>query len=268
MEAKRRAMDIATGLGLLVAFTAMVTSVLIDGGSLLAFINIPSVIVVFGGSFGALITSYPLKSFLSLPKLIALSFKLPSVAPQELIEQFVKLADQARREGLLSLEEQVATIDDDLVKKGIMLIVDGVDPSVVRDILEIDNDVASRRHGGGIGMLETLGAVSPAMGMLGTVLGLIGVLGNLSDSESLGPAIAVAFLTTLYGVILANLIWNPMAKKLKENDKLETLGREVIVEGILAIQAGENPRIVREKLESFLAPKLRGQAAAANKDGE
>lgn len=260
-------MDIATGAGLLLAFAAMIVSVLIDGGNLLAFVNVPSMIVVFGGSFGAVMTSYPLKTFLTLPKLVALSFKMPKVDPQGLIEQFVKLADQARREGLLSLEEQVATIDDDLVKKGIMLIVDGVDPSVVRDILEIDNDVASRRHSLGISMLESLGAVSPAMGMVGTVLGLIGVLGNLADSEALGPAIAVAFLTTLYGAVVANLLWTPMAKKLKENDRLEALSREVIVEGILAIQAGENPRIVREKLESFLAPKLRGQEAA-NKGGE
>jgi chemotaxis protein MotA len=160
----------------------------------------------------------------------------------------------------------VNKLEDPLVKKGLMLVVDGVDPEVVRNVLEIDNDLAARRHSAGIGLLETMASLGPAMGLLGTVVGLIGVLRNLSDPSSLGPSMAVAFLTTLYGIIVANLIFIPLSTKLKQKDKTESILREVTVEGVLAIQAGENPRIVREKLESFLLPKLRGQET--NKEGQ
>ena len=259
-------MEISTAIGLLFAFGAIAASLFIDGGDPAALINISSIIIVMGCSLGAALMASPLPVVLSLPALLMQSFKAVELNLQITINQFVELADQARREGLLSLEEQVSKIDNGLIKKGIMLIVDGVDPAVVRDILETDNDVAARRHRDGIGLLEYLGTLAPAMGMLGTVLGLVGVLRNLSDTESIGPSIAVAFLTTLYGVILANLLWGPISKKLKEKDKIEMMGREIIVEGVLSIQAGENPRIVREKLESFLSPKLRGQEA--NSRGE
>lgn len=255
-------MELSTGLGLVVAFGAIFASLLIDGGSPASLANVSAVIVVLGGSIGAALVSYPLKVVMGLPGLIGQSFKALDVDPAEIINQFVTLADQARKEGLLSLEGEVGNIENDFIKKGIMLIVDGVDPQVVRDILEIDNDVVSRRHSVGIALLEKLGLFGPAMGMIGTVMGLVGVLRNLQDMDALGPAIAIAFLTTLYGVVIANLFWNPMATKLKEKDKTEMMGREVIVEGILSIQAGENPRIVREKLESFLPPSLRGQEGA------
>ncbi|GAB4435813.1 MAG: motility protein A [Anaerolineae bacterium] len=251
-------MDLATMLGLLVAFGAMAASIAIDGGNPAALINIPSVIMVVGGTVGATMVAYPLKTFLMVPGLIMQSFKNETSDPQAKIDLFVKLADRARREGLLSLEEEVASVDDEFAKKGIMLVVDGMDPVLVRQVLEIDNDLAARRHATGIAVMGTLGAMAPAMGMVGTVIGLIGVLRNLSDPSSLGPSIAVAFLTTLYGSLLANLVFNPMGNKLKQKDKQEMISREVMVEGILAVQAGENPRIVREKLESFLTPKLRG----------
>lgn len=255
-------MEISTIIGLLAAFGAYGGSIMINGGSVASLIDVSSIIMVVGGSIGATLIAYPLKTFLTLPTLFMQSFQAPKTNPQLVIEMFVGLADQARREGLLSLEEQVGSIEDAFVKKGIMLIVDGVDPSVVRDILETDNDLVSRRHSSGVAMLEFMGSVSPAMGMLGTVTGLIGVLGNLSDTASLGPSMALAFITTLYGVILSNLFFNPVASKLRQKDKGEMVAREVVVEGILAIQAGENPRIVREKLESFLQPKLRGQETA------
>lgn len=255
-------MEISTGLGMLIVLAAMGASIMIDGGSVAALINTSAIIMVAGGSIGATLIAYPLATVKNLPSLMAQSFMGNKVNPQATINQFVALADQARREGLLSLEEGANKVEDPLVKKGLMLIVDGVDPSVVRDVLEIDNEMATRRHSVGIAMLETLGGLGPSMGMVGTVMGLVGVLQNLSDPSTLGPSIAVAFLTTLYGVLLANVFWNPMASKLKQKDKVETLTREVIVEGILAIQAGENPRIVREKLESFLVPGQRGQEGA------
>jgi len=252
-------MEISTILGIVVAFGAYAASIIIGGGSVASLIDVGSIVMVFGGAIGATLIAYPLNSFLSLPALLAQSFQAPKTQPEQAIEMFVGLAYQARREGLLSLEEQIGNIDNDFVKKGIMLIVDGVDPAVVRDIMEIDNDLASRRHSVGVALMEYMGSVAPAMGMLGTVTGLIGVLGNLNDMDSLGPSMALAFITTLYGVILSNLFFNPMGNKLKQKDKTEMVAREVIVEGVLAIQAGENPRIVREKLEAFLAPKLRGQ---------
>ena len=257
-------MELSTSLGLLVAFGAIAASIFIDGGNPASLINLGALIMVVGGSLGAALVAYPLKTFMSLPKLIGQSFKASTVDPLLVIGHFVQLADQARREGLLSLEEEAGKVDNDLIKKGIMLIVDGVDPAIVRDVLEIDNDLASRRHSVGIAILETLGGLGPATGMIGTVIGLIGVLRNLSDPSTLGPSIAVAFTTTLYGVLLANLLWNPMSTKLRQKDKIEMITREVIVEGILSIQAGENPRIVREKLESFLLPKLRGQEESSD----
>lgn len=259
-------MELATILGLLVAFGSIIGAILIDGGDLFSLFNVPSLIMVLGGTIGAAMMGYPLKTFLTLPILIKNTFIADSGGPTEIIAQFVGLADQARREGLLSLEETVNKLEEPLVKKGLMLVVDGVDPEVVRNVLEIDNDLAARRHGAGIALMETMASLGPAMGLLGTVVGLIGVLRNLSDPSSLGPSMAVAFLTTLYGVIVANLIFIPLATKLKQKDKTESIVREVTVEGVLAIQAGENPRIVREKLESFLLPKLRG-LESNNKEG-
>ena len=251
-------MDIATILGFAIAYGAYFASMLMNGDNPANLVNIPSLVMVVGGGFGVVILAHPLKLVMSIPALIMKTFKGVTADPKAEIDRFVELADQARREGLLSLEEQIGNIDNDFVKKGIMLVVDGVDPAVVRDIMEIDNELMSRRHKDGAAVIDMLGSVSPAMGMLGTVTGLVGVLGNLADASSLGPSVAVAFLTTLYGVILSNFLYAPLANKLKQNDRDEMVAREVIVEGILAIQAGENPRIVREKLESFLPPKLRG----------
>jgi chemotaxis protein MotA len=255
-------MEISTGLGLLIVVAAMLGSMMIDGGNPASLINVGAIIMVFGGVLGATMISFPMKTFLNIPTLFMQSFKADTSNPQEKIELFVNLADRARREGLLSLEEEVADIDEEFAKKGIMLIVDGMDPALVREVLEIDNDLVARRHGVGVSMFEMAGSLAPAMGMIGTVMGLIGVLRNLSDPSTLGPSIAVAFTTTLYGVLLANLFFNPIASKLKQKNNAEMISREVMVEGILAVQAGENPRIVREKLESFLSPKLRGQEAA------
>ena len=255
-------MEISTGLGMLVVLAAMGASIMIDGGNPAALVNLSAIIMVAGGSIGATLIAYPIAVVKNLPTLMAQSFQAGKTDPKSTINQFVALADQARREGLLSLEEEANKVEDPLVKKGLMLIVDGVDPSVVRDVLEIDNEMTSRRHSVGIALLENLGGLGPSMGMVGTVMGLVGVLQNLSDPSTLGPSIAIAFLTTLYGVLLAHCLWNPMASKLKQKDKTEAMAREIIVEGTLSIQAGENPRIVREKLESFLLPKLRGQEGA------
>jgi chemotaxis protein MotA len=254
--------ELSTGLGLMLGFGALIVSVILEGGSPMALVNLPAAVIVFGGTFGATLISFPLKRFLALGSLIAQSFQAYKGDPQTIIDLFVRLADQARREGLLSLEEEAGKIEDAFIRKGVMLIVDGVDPAVVRDILETDTHLVSERHKSGYSMLEAMGGFAPTMGIIGTVMGLINVLSRLSDPENLGHSIAVAFIATLYGVSSANLLWLPLGNKLKQKSRTEIQAREVAIEGVLAVQAGENPRIVREKLESFLAPKQRGKAAA------
>jgi chemotaxis protein MotA len=251
--------EISTGLGLILGFGALIVSVYLEGGTPMSLLNISAAVIVLGGTFGATLISFPLKQFLALPGLIAKSFQASNNDVQTLIELFVQLADQARREGLLSLEEQANQIEDDFIKKGVMLIVDGVDPAVVRDILDTDTHLVSERHKAGYNMLQAMGGFAPTMGIIGTVMGLINVLSQLENPENLGHSIAVAFVATLYGVATANLLWLPIGNKLQGCSEGELMAREVVIEGVLAVQAGENPRIVREKLESFLAPKQRGQ---------
>ncbi len=259
-------MEISTGLGLLLGFGALITAVFLEGGTPLALVNLSAGVIVLGGTLGATFISFPMKRVLSLPALIVQSFQSYKSDPQSLIDLFVQLADQARREGLLSLEEEANKIEDDFIRKGVMLVVDGVDPAMVRDILETDTHLVSQRHKEGYSMLEAMGGFGPTMGIIGTVMGLINVLSQLSDPENLGHSIAVAFVATLYGVATANLLWLPIGNKLKQKSQTEMLTREVAIEGMLAVQAGENPRIIREKLEAFLAPKMRGQNESASKE--
>lgn len=259
-------MEIATIIGLVLGLGAMVGSMIIEGGNPMSLLNVPAAVIVFGGSAGALFVAFPLKQVLRLPGTIAQCFKPYKGDPMTLIELFVKLADQARRDGLLSLEEEARKIEDDFIKKGVMLIVDGVDPSIVQEVMETDTGQVAERHKEGIEMLKALGGYGPTMGIIGTVMGLVNVLSRLSDPENLGHSIATAFIATLYGVASANILWLPMANKLKQKNQSEMNAREIALQGVLAVQAGENPRIVREKLESFLAPKLRGQESTSNKE--
>jgi chemotaxis protein MotA len=172
---------------------------------------------------------------------------------------FLRLAEKARRQGLLALEDEAAQIENEFLRKGIMLVVDGTDPEVVRSVLEIDSAVLEERHKNGYELLDAMGGFAPTMGIIGTVMGLISVLSNLSDVSKLGPSIAVAFIATFYGVSTANLLWLPLGKKLKGKSQSEMAAREMMLEGILAIQAGDNPRIVQEKLLGYLAPHSRPQ---------
>ncbi len=259
-------MEISTVIGLILGLGAMVGTMLIEGGNPLSLLNLPAAVIVFGGSAGALFVAFPLKQIMTLPIVIGQSFQAYKGDPLVLIELFVKLADQARRDGLLSLEEEARKIEDDFIKKGVMLIVDGVDPSVVHEVMETDTNLVGERHKEGLEMLKALGGFGPTMGIIGTVMGLINVLSHLSDPENLGHSIAVAFIATLYGVAIANILWLPMANKLKQKNQTEIMSREVAIQGVLAVQAGENPRIVREKLESFLAPKLRGKEGGSGKE--
>lgn len=255
-------MEISTAIGLILGFGAMVATMVIEGGNPLSLLNVPASVIVFGGCFGALFVAFPLKQISGFPGLLGQAFKAHHGNMLGLIEQFVAMAEKARRDGLLSLEEEVGKIEDEFIKKGITLIVDGLDPAIVRDILETDAALLVERHKEGQEMFKFLGGAGPTFGIIGTVMGLINVLSHLSEPESLGHSIAVAFIATLYGVASANILWLPIANKLKGKTHHEMMERELSIAGVLAIQAGENPRIVREKLESYLPPKQRGQSNA------
>jgi len=246
----------------------MVMCILLEGGQLKAFFSPSAAIMIFGGTLGATLVSFPLQRVLQLPKIIARCFVNDPHKGHELVALFVTLAERARREGLLSLEEEAGKIGDSYLKKGILLVVDGTDPEMVRSILEAEIASIGERHEAGFGMLEAMGGYSPTMGIIGTVLGLVNVLGNLKDPEHLGEAIAVAFIATLYGVAFANLVWLPLGAKLKAKSKEEVFLRELMMEGILSVQAGDNPRVVREKLESFLPPADRGEKNVAEEKKE
>ena len=228
-----------------------------DMGIAMGFADATSVVIVFVGVITCTFFGYPLQTVLGAVKSIGKVFKPPSIDPAGAITTIIDLANQARKEGILALEESAQQMDDTFLQKGIMLIVDGTDPELVRSILETELTYIESRHGQNRGVWEYMATMGPAWGMLGTLVGLIVMLRNLSDPSSLGPAMAVAIITTLYGFLVANYLCTPVATKLKFFSNAEILMKEVLIEGMLSIQAGENPRIIEEKLKSFLAPALR-----------
>jgi chemotaxis protein MotA len=253
-------MEISTPVGLVLGFGALIGGFVIEGGSPFSLLSPSAALIVIGGTIAATLVSFPLKNVITLPKLIMQAFFTPPGDPQEVVQQFVDLADKARREGLLAMEEDSKNIEDPFMRKGIMLVVDGVDPEVVRDILETDAALVAERHARGQALFAAMGGYAPTMGIIGTVMGLVNVLSNLAEPEELGHSIATAFIATLYGVVTANILWLPLSSKLKQKSEKELHVRSLMVEGVLAVQAGENPRIVREKLDAFLAPAERSAA--------
>lgn len=250
-------MELSTVIGLVVGLGAIVGGMMMDGGSLAELLSVSSIVIVVGGTVGAAAVYFPLTTLLALPQLVVQSFQAYLVNPKETIDLMVSLAERARRDGLLTLEEVARGIEDEFLRKGINLVVDGVDSVTVSDILRTDQELASERHAEGIALLEAMGGYAPTMGMIGTVMGLVHALGNLSNPDELGGAVAVAFLTTLYGALLANLFCLPIAGKLRAKDERERLVRRLTMEGVLAIQAGQSPRIVREKLSAYIPPAQR-----------
>ncbi|MBM4423028.1 MAG: motility protein A [Chloroflexi bacterium] len=263
-------MDIATLGGIGAALAAVIVANLLGGGNPLQLVSsaVPPLLCVFG-SFAASMAQYPLSVTTGLPKLFAKAFFKGHENMSESVEALVKMADKARREGILSLEEDAKKIEDEFLRKGVMLVVDGVDAAQVRRILEMDVHNMHERHLHGIGYMNGAGGFSPTMGIIGTVMELIVLMQHLDEPEHLGHGIANAFLVTLWGLAAANLIFLPIGGKLKANSEEEVVFRNMLIEGILSLQAGENPRIVREKLSTFLPPKARvgeageGKAAGA-----
>jgi chemotaxis protein MotA len=201
--------------------------------------------------------SVPFKTLLSTPKLFMLSLQSNHFETNQVIDSLIDMAGKARRDGLLALEEETKEVTDDFLKKGLMLVVDGVDPSQVRTILHTEIEQMKERHAFGAGLINGAGGFAPTFGIIGTVMGLIHVLGQLDDPSSLGHSIAAAFMATLWGLISANVFFLPIGGKLVTKTEEEVAYRELLIEGILGIQAGENPRMLREKLNAYLPPKDR-----------
>ncbi len=256
-------MDLASIIGLLVCVGMMLMGIVTgdDGvAGLRYFIDVKSVLITFGGAFFAILASNSIKDFIGGLKSFLLIFKAPSMNLTETISKVIELSNVARKEGLLALEEVSGELEDPFLKKGILLIVDGTDPELVRGILETEVVNLDSRHRQKIGFWQDLGAMGPAWGMIGTLIGLILMLQNMSDASSIGPSMSVALITTLYGSILANWICTPTASKLKSNNEAELMLKDIMIEGLLSIQAGENPRVIEEKLKSFLPPSERTSA--------
>ena len=243
-----------------------VFGILSSGASIGDYIDGPSMIITFGGAFMATLTSFSLQDFLAGLKSIRMVFKTPVFNTAEMINNIISLSNVARKEGLLSLEEAAADLQDAFMKKGILLIVDGTDPDLVRAIMDTELVSVESRHKNLIGFWETLASMGPAWGMIGTLIGLVNMLNNLNDPSSIGPQMAVALITTFYGSLLANWLCLPVSNKLKADNAAEIQLKEIMIEGLLSIQAGENPRVIEEKLKSFLAPKDRNINGEENEE--
>jgi chemotaxis protein MotA len=251
--------DLATLVGLLGAMGLIVTTMLLSG-SLGMFVNIPSLVIVIGGSIFAVMAKFGLGQFLGAFKVAAKSFVFKIDDPAELIDEIVELADAARKGGLLSLEGK--EVSNEFLQKGIQLLVDGHDPEVVKTLLAKDRTLAEERHASGADIFGSLTVVAPAMGMIGTLIGLVAMLANMDDPKSIGPAMAVALLTTLYGAVIANAITDPIAAKLKLRAAEEAMLKNLVIDALLAIQGGQNPRVIDSMLRTYLPESKREVAEA------
>lgn len=251
-------MDVATLIGLIAGFAMMIITVLL-GGSPAIFINIPSVVVVFGGTIAATLVNYPLGEVLGVLRTFQQALLHKDRSPSGVIDKLVQFATIARREGILALEAHAGEADDEFLQKSVQLAIDGTAPELIKDILATELAFMEDRHAMGQSILTAMGTYAPAFGMIGTLIGLVQMLVSMDDPSQIGGGMAVALITTLYGAILANMVFLPAAGKLKVRTSNELLIKEIIIEGILSIQSGDNPRIVEQKLKSFVSPALRDQ---------
>lgn len=250
-------MDSAIIIGIGGAIVCLVGGFLLEGGKAGALLQITAAIIVFGGTIGATIASFSMREIMTIPGLLKIVLKQKVPEPGKIIELIVELAEIARREGLLQLENKLPEIDDLFLRKGLQLVVDGNEPELVRNTLEVEIYATEERHQTGKQIFEAAGGYAPTMGIIGTVMGLVHVLGQMTSPEKLGPAIAVAFMATLYGVASANVLWIPIATKLGNLSKKEILIRQLMLEGIVSVQAGYNPTLIRDRLSGFLRPEAR-----------
>lgn len=251
-------MDIATLIGVVGAGALIIWAIMM-GGDIMGFVNVPSVLMVVGGTIMALLANFPLPKVMGMIGIVKKTFFAATIDPKAYIEKIVKYAEQARKEGMLALEEHAETEANDFLRKGLRLAVDGNDPAVLQQIMETDIEQQRTRHLEGKKILEAGGTFAPAFGMIGTLVGLVNMLATLDDPSTIGAGMAVALLTTLYGAVMANAFFLPLAGKLEARSREEALIREMIIEGVMAIQSGDSPRIVEEKLKSFLTPTLQNK---------
>lgn len=262
-------MDIATIAGIVGGFILMLIALILAGShggggvSLGQFVDPPAAIMVVGGGLCVVMTSVPLKTFLGIPKLLMKLLFPKTEDLSALIDEIVALAEVARKDGLLALESKVSQISNHTIILGIQMAVDGTRPEVIEDIFKTEMAAEEGRHHVGKKMFELMGKCGPAFGMIATLLGLILMLGNLDDPDSIGPTMAMALVGTLYGAAMANMICTPCAEKLAYYSRQEILAKEIVLKGILGIQAGENPRIIEQKLSTYLPPKMRKDAHEA-----
>jgi chemotaxis protein MotA len=249
-------MDIATLAGVISAFGLVVAAIFMGGG-LTLFINIPSALIVIGGTLGTTMINYPLGDMLKVLSVVKNALFTEAMQASSLIENFVSFANKSRREGILALESEIKKVENEFLKRGIQLSIDGLEPTEIKDILETEVDFIRSRHQLGAEIFLTMGTFAPALGMIGTLIGLVQMLQSMDDPSSIGPAMAVALLTTFYGSLVANLICIPIAGKLKTRSKEEMLIKEMTVQGVISLSNGDNPRILEQKLKAFVPPNQR-----------
>jgi chemotaxis protein MotA len=261
-------MKASSAIGLIIGCLTIAMGATLEGSNVMAILNLPAILIVLGGTFGATMAGTSFDAVKNIPKLY---MKACGTAPPDLtrrVTELVGYAEQARRDGLLALDEQLAQVGDPYTRKGMQLVVDGTDPELVADILEAENEAMSKRHAAARQPFEKAGGFAPTMGIVGTVFGLVHVLQNLDKPETLGPSISAAFIATLLGVASANVVFLPIANRLKQLSQEEMHFRAMTLEGILAIQAGDNPRVVGEKLMAYVPPSQRPDESEPAAAGE
>jgi len=259
LRSQRGGSDPGTIIGIILAIIGIAVAYVMEGGNPAAIIIPPPFLLVMLGTLGATMAAVGLKPCIGIPKMYILAFTSPAIDRPKAIRALVRMAERARREGLLALEEEAQTVDDPFIQKGVRLVVDGTDPELVKDILDLEVESMAGRHHHMANAFQQAGGFAPTVGIIGTILSLVHVLGHLDNPDTIGPAIASAFVATLFGVASANLFFLPVAQKLKALSTEESEAKTMIIEGILSIQAGDNPRIVEEKLKTFLTPAERAE---------
>ncbi|TFH06215.1 MAG: motility protein A [Spirochaetales bacterium] len=251
-------MDLGTLIGIASGFALVFVTIITGGAGLGNYLSVQSAAVVFGGSFAAMLVANPLARMLGIVKYLRIAFQTADWQEEKIISDLVAFSERARREGLLALEDNLDEVEDEFMRKGIQLVVDGTDPDIIKSILYHDLNEIQSRHESGAKIFGDWSKIAPAFGMIGTLIGLIQMLVNLGgDATIIGSGMAIAMVTTFYGSLLANLVLLPIQSKLEDRDKDETRVKEIVIEGILSIQSGDNPRILLEKLISFLPPNQR-----------
>jgi chemotaxis protein MotA len=257
-------MKASSAIGIAIACLGIAVGATMEGSPVMALLNMPAMLIVLGGTFGATMAGTSFANIKAIPALYKKAFLSDPPDLNGRVTELVGYAEKARRDGLLALDEQLSTVEDPFTKKGLQLVVDGTDPELVAEVLDAENDALRKRHQQGAQPFEKAGGFAPTMGIIGTVFGLVHVLQNLDQPETLGPSISAAFIATLLGVASANVVFLPVANRLKQLSAEELHFRSMTLEGILAIQAGDNPRMVSEKLITYVPPSERPAEDAAD----